>query len=323
MCLGAEATYEFIDTVLAELAPLFPSRYFHIGTDEVEFLDVPEAKVFFNWHDCKVCRARMRREGLPHVRSLFYYFVQRTREILKRHGKTTVMWNDQIDSGQANDVTVPRDVVMQFWRIAAPGRGPWEKCSYERLVSMGFPIVNSFFPETYLDLYIKEERLAYWNPLTVPPLPEANLRPQILGSTLCAWEHLGIYPRVLPSAIPFFADRVWNLKPIDDLKSFGHRIARHLFGPDMPPELESIFEILGGIILPLNQSPSQLAHLERSLPGCTDEQRMQIYRNLLKRMQEAQAAGMVRDSETLREYRKCVQWLAKELQDRALGIGGI
>ena len=321
MCLGAEASYEFIGRVIDEVAPLFPSPHFHIGTDEVEFLDIPEAKCFFNWDTCPVCRARMKREGLTDVRGLFYYFVRRTREMLAKHGKTTVMWNDQIDSSQPAGVDVPRDVVMQFWRVAAPGRGPSKGCAYDKLVKLGFPIVNSFFPETYFDLYVKEDRLAVWNPLAVPPLPAPVHRGQVLGSTMCAWEHLDIYPRVLPSAIPFFADRVWNLHPIDDLQAFGRKLAWHIFGPAMPPELERIYEALGGLILPLNNEKFNLAHVGKSFPGLTDPERMRHYAVLLKAIDQALAQKLARDPAALREYRKCLKWLAGELRLLSQGIG--
>lgn len=320
MCIGTEATYEFLGKVIDELAPLFASPYFHIGTDEVEFLDVPQFHVFMNWNECPVCQARIKKEKLNGVRGLFYYFVRRVREMVRRHGKTLMMWNDQVDSGNPQEVEIPRDVVMQFWRIAAPGRGPEVNCSYEALVKLGFPIVNSFFPETYVDLYIKQERLSIWNPLNAPPMP-AGHAPQMLGSTFCAWEHIPIYSRVLPSAIPFFADRVWNLHPVGDPFEFGRRVARHILGPQAVEGLDLLFEALGGVILPQNAEPTRLAHLERVYPGQTEAQRLESSRAMLKLIGQGLKSATTRDKESLREYRKCVSWVVEELAKRVQGIG--
>lgn len=54
-CAGKEGTFEFIQNVLDEVMPLFPSKYVHIGGDEC-----PKA----NWKRCEVCQKRMKEEGL-------------------------------------------------------------------------------------------------------------------------------------------------------------------------------------------------------------------------------------------------------------------
>jgi hypothetical protein len=313
LCLGTEATYQFIEKVIGELAEVFPFPYLHIGTDEVEFTDQPQAGVFFNWEECIVCRARRKTEGLEDVRALFYYFTRRTDAIVKQHGKRMMMWNDQIDVGRPKEVDLPRDIMMHYWRIAEKGRGPWEHCSYDKFLELGFPVVNSWYPETYIDIYVKEQNLARWNPLTVPKLPDTKYRKQIQGSTLCAWAGLDIYPRVLPSAIPFFADRVWNLEPIGNPKAFARSLPRHIFGPYAPVELDVLYDVLGGMILPLQLEEGMKAHPKTSLPGLSVEQKRQTYQNLLQVIDRTISEGRIQELPSLKEYRESVRWLIEQL----------
>ena len=56
---------------------------------------------------------------------------------------------------------------------------------------------------------------------------------------------MDIYPRVLPSAIPLFANRVWDLEPIDDPKAFARILPRHILGPGVPVEIDGLYDVLG------------------------------------------------------------------------------
>ena len=52
-CIGNEATFACLEGVLAEVIDLFPSRYIHVGGDEVEKT---------NWKKCPKCQARLCRK---------------------------------------------------------------------------------------------------------------------------------------------------------------------------------------------------------------------------------------------------------------------
>ncbi|MDE2087449.1 MAG: beta-N-acetylhexosaminidase, partial [Xanthomonadaceae bacterium] len=54
-CVGDEGTFSFLEHVLDEVLPLFPSPYVHIGGDET-----PKVA----WHECASCQALMHRLGL-------------------------------------------------------------------------------------------------------------------------------------------------------------------------------------------------------------------------------------------------------------------
>ena len=83
LCVGKDATFEFMDKVLTEVAALFPDEYIHIGGDEC-------FKGF--WHKCPRCQARMKAENLKNENELQSYFIHRMESILKEKGKKLIGW---------------------------------------------------------------------------------------------------------------------------------------------------------------------------------------------------------------------------------------
>ena len=277
---GSEGTYRFIDRVVGELAPVFPSPLFHIGTDEIEFVDKSSSEVRFSWRECPVCQARMKQEGLKDERALFYFFVRRVDGILKQHGKRLMMWNDQIDIGKPQEVNVPMDMLLHFWRIASPGRGPVTNCTYEGFLDKGFQVLNSYYPETYIDGYIKEQHLLVWNPWTSPACPPEH-RGQVVGGQMCAWDNYDYYRRVLPAAMAAFGDRVWNADPVTNKIAFALALPRHMFGPLTPDDLSHLHEALGSILLPPDRQRDLKAYADLSLPGRPPDKKAEVYDKLL------------------------------------------
>jgi len=103
LCAGKEETYAFIEEVLEELIPLFDSKYFHIGGDEA-----PKDE----WKECPYCNAKMKELGLTSYEDLQGHFTKKVCEILKKHQKTPICWNDALLAGN-----IPEDVIIQYWTI--------------------------------------------------------------------------------------------------------------------------------------------------------------------------------------------------------------
>jgi hexosaminidase len=82
LCVDKEVTYRFIDDVVREIAALTPSRYFHIGGDEVKTL-TPE----------------------QYVR-----FIERVQKIVQSHGKQMTGWDEIAPAALAPGTLV------QHWR---------------------------------------------------------------------------------------------------------------------------------------------------------------------------------------------------------------
>ena len=97
LCAGNEASFEFMEKVLTEVAALFPDEYIHIGGDECY-------KGF--WAKCPKCKKRMQAEGLKSTHELQSYFIRRMETILKAKGKKLIGWDEIHEGGLAPEATV-------------------------------------------------------------------------------------------------------------------------------------------------------------------------------------------------------------------------
>ena len=104
MCPGKEDMFTFLENVIAEVAPLFPGEYFHIGGDECP-------KV--SWEKCPLCQKRIREEGLKadkqHTaeQKLQSYVVQRIEKVLnEKYHKKMIGWDEILEGGVSPTATV-------------------------------------------------------------------------------------------------------------------------------------------------------------------------------------------------------------------------
>ena len=118
-----ESTYQFLDTLLTEVAALFKDSYFHIGGDE---------NTGKHWAQNDSIQRFMKKNQLNSTVALQNYFNKRVQKILRKSGKTTVAWDEiimqEIDGNQAKEYfdkgqydalilkDVPKDMVIQSWR---------------------------------------------------------------------------------------------------------------------------------------------------------------------------------------------------------------
>jgi len=105
-CAGKDRVYSFLEDVLRETMSLFPSRYIHIGGDEVDKS---------NWADCYDCQEKLKKEGLKDLNELQSYFIRHFDKFLSDHGRVLVGWDEILEGGLA-----PKSVVMS-WRGESGG----------------------------------------------------------------------------------------------------------------------------------------------------------------------------------------------------------
>ncbi|WP_324677362.1 family 20 glycosylhydrolase [Hymenobacter sp. GOD-10R] len=96
-CAGNEQTFTFLQDVLTEVMPLFPSKVIHIGGDEA-----PKTR----WHECPKCQARMKAENLKSEHELQSYFVQRMEKFVNSKGRTIMGWDEILEGGLAPNAAV-------------------------------------------------------------------------------------------------------------------------------------------------------------------------------------------------------------------------
>jgi len=84
-CAGYDSTYIFLENILKEVMALFPSKYIHIGGDEVR----PEP-----WMKCPRCQEKMQEKGLTTAKQLQAYFTSRIDSFITANGKAMMGWDE-------------------------------------------------------------------------------------------------------------------------------------------------------------------------------------------------------------------------------------
>lgn len=248
VCITNDKVYDFIRNILGEITAVFTSRYIHMGGDELCFYDLTDKYFWHTWDKCKRCQEHYTKNGYSDIYELFYYYLRRVNEIVKSFNRTMIVWNDGIDISKSPDL--PKDIIIQFWRVASEGRGPSKGCNMAKFLEEGFKVINSDYNETYIDLYVSEEKLITWNPQLRPETPD-KYKNNILGGEMCAWEAHKHYARTLSSAILLFSDRLWNSVPFRNSESIGVFVTNRILSRDACDDFD-IYKLFGGYILPLN-----------------------------------------------------------------------
>ncbi len=197
-----EATYEFLDSFLGEITPLFPDPFFHIGGDEVDGNQ---------WNQSAAIQAFAREHHLDGTLGIQTYFNQRVQAILQKYGKTMVGWDEILHDGLA------AGTVIQTWRGQAALADSVSQ-GYRGVLSWGY----------YLDR-LRPARYHY----AVDPLggAAAKLRPEeashILGGEACMWGELvdeeNVDSRIWPRTAAI-AERLWSSATVTDVDSMYERL---------------------------------------------------------------------------------------------------
>ncbi len=106
LCPANEKVYVFIDSVVSQLARIFPFEYMHLGGDE--------APHNF-WEKNEQIKALMKREGLKTMPEVQAYFEKRVEKIVRAKGKKMVAWDEVLEGG------VPNSVTIMAWRSVEKG----------------------------------------------------------------------------------------------------------------------------------------------------------------------------------------------------------
>ena len=171
LCPGKEETYDFLETLLDEIIPLFPGPRFHIGGDEVSRIE---------WDKCPHCRKRMKDEDLSDSQQLQGWFTTRVKKILERHGKKAVCWNEILLAENA-----PTDAQIQYWTLQ-------HRDAMESFIKRGVQWIYSDMFELYFDYPYSMSPLKKVYHVT-PHLGkiDCSTEPGLLGMECCLWtEHI-------------------------------------------------------------------------------------------------------------------------------------
>lgn len=184
LCVSNPRVYDIVEAVVAQLADIFPSRYIHLGGDEVSTV---------RWKECKRCQTLYRSEHMTDLHQLQDYFTRRAGEIVRRYGKRLMGW-DEINDRCAADASN----VVCIWQRDAAERSA-------KALGRGMQVVLCPKDPCYFDFgYARNstKKVFEWQPLKGIP---AEQQSQVRGCQACLWtefvrtkadvDHM-LYPRL-------------------------------------------------------------------------------------------------------------------------------
>ena len=210
LCLGNDDVLAFCKSVLDEVFDLFPSRYVHIGGDEVERTA---------WEHCPRCGRRVRVNGLCGVENLQAWFTREMERYCRDHGKVIVGWDEVASDGLSTES------VVMWWRT-------WSPASLTKALQDGHPVVMT--PLEYYYLADAQDKNTLEKVYSYEPCPEKSLfaAGQVIGVQGNLWseqavtlERVGerIFPRLLA-----IAETAWSKPEKRDFNDFSLRLPLHL-----------------------------------------------------------------------------------------------
>jgi hexosaminidase len=198
-----DSTITMLKNVLDEVLELFPSKFVHIGGDEVSWSV---------WRSDRRARQRIRTLGLRNEKELQSWFIKQFDAYLTARGRRLVGWDEILEGGLAPGATV------MSWRGTAGGVAA---------VKAGHNAIMTPADETYFNAYQRKptaleprananylplEKVYKFEPIV--PILSANESKRVLGAQASLWgeyvsqpkhaEYMA-FPRLLA-----FAEAVWS-----------------------------------------------------------------------------------------------------------------
>lgn len=216
-------TYEFLDTVLEEVAELFPSQWIHIGADEV-----PDGV----WLESPACQKLMADHDYQSAKELQGHLLRYAEKKLRTLGKRMVGWEEAQHGNK-----VSKDTVIYSWLSEEAALN----CAKQ-----GFDVILQPGQSTYLDMtqdYSPEEPGVDWaavipleNAYRYEPLAEIPdsdpVRKRILGIQCALWcEIINTQQRMDYMVFPrltAMAEACWTNKPQRNWEDYLSRLKGHL-----------------------------------------------------------------------------------------------
>ncbi len=215
LCPANEKVYAFLDTVITQIAALFPFEYIHLGGDECP-------KNY--WQKSPAIKALMKKENLKNMQEVQSYFEKRVEKIVESKGRKFLGWDEILEGGLA-----PNAVVMS-WRGMKGGI---------EAAKMGHEVVMSPTTYAYID-YMQGD------PITEPkvysslrlnktyefePVPAGVDAKYIKGGQANLWtEQLYTMRAVEYMTWPrgwAIAESVWSPKQSKNWNDFVGRVEKH------------------------------------------------------------------------------------------------
>lgn len=212
LCPCKPNTMAFIDDVLATVVELFPSRFIHIGGDEVNTQ---------SWNS-PACERFRKAHNLADNKALQAYFVAQVAAAVVARGRQPVVWQE------AAERSVPSHTVTMAWQDARP---------VASLANAGHDVINVDSTVLYFDTgnaaagegYAAWRKVHGYNPL--PRALQPHSQAHVLGVQGALWtEFVQSFASVQTAVLPrmaALAELAWSQPPLPNATAAA-RLRGHL-----------------------------------------------------------------------------------------------
>jgi hexosaminidase len=224
-------SYRFIDGILAEVTRLFPGQYIHFGGDEVDANDtgwsrMPEVVAMARELDAS--------SGQPNFKAVEGEFARRVVQLIRKHGRTPMGWDEIISAG------LNADTLVQWWRMDQPE-------VMRTALAQKQSVVLSPADRMYLDYAaglgepgapwggnvggpVSVEKIVAWEP--VPAGLGAQDQDRILGVEAALWTELvrseAYFEFMLYPRLAAVAEVAWRMQANSTPAAFAERVVPHV-----------------------------------------------------------------------------------------------
>ncbi len=214
------STYEFLTNVLKEVATLFPSKYIHIGADEVSFGNQ-------HWAKDKEVTALMKKENLKNIKEVETYFLNRMRDSVISLKKEIIGWDEVIENNMNNENTL-----AMWWRHDKPDileKGLFK--NYKMILCPRKPLYFDFVQDSMHKLGRRWDGFGSLNDTYDFPDSLKNIdltNPKILGIQANLWtEQINTEERfdyMLYTRMSAMAEAAWTRRNNKSFENFENRL---------------------------------------------------------------------------------------------------
>ena len=159
LCPCNEETLRFATDIYTEIAALFPSKYMHIGGDEVNRS---------SWETAPACKTFMEQQHITGTDKLQSWFTRYMEQFFRSKGKILIGWDEILDGG------IDSSAVVMWWRT-------WAKKAPEQAAQNHNEVIMTPDGPFYFDAWPDHRSL---NAVYNYPLMPAGLDPALAGYIL-------------------------------------------------------------------------------------------------------------------------------------------
>jgi hexosaminidase len=273
-----EYTFNFMQDVLTEVIDLFPSKYIHIGGDEV-----PKEQ----WKKSVFCQKLIKRLKLKDEHGLQSYFIQRMEKFVNAKGRSIIGWDEILEGGLAPNATV------MSWRGEAGGIAAARQ-NHNVIMTPGsgglyFDHAQGAVKREPLGIggYAPYQKTYSYNP--VPSVLSADQQKYILGVQANLWtEYIATEDKVeymLSPRLMALSEVAWTPLANKDINNFDARLPKHLawldkngFNYRLPKAIGATDTITIGNKLEVSlKAPVQGAKIYYTIDGYKPDQTSLVY----------------------------------------------